>query len=218
MSTALITRRRFLAASSATLAAFNVVSRHVLGGSNQKAPSEKLNIAGIGVGGMGAHNVGELAKTENIVAICDVDPENYAAETIKKYPQAKVWKDFRRMLDQQKDIDAVVIATPDHWHVPVALAAVRAGKDVYVEKPLGLSIEQNKALREAVYLYGRVFQYGTQQRSFSQHCGFACELLRNGYLGELKAVHTIAPDGSAGARRSGADLFSARYGVTSSGS
>ena len=70
--------------------------------------------------------------------------------------------------------------------MPIALAAVRAGKDVYVEKPLGISIEHNKALREAVHRYGAMFQYGTQQRSFNTHCGFACELVRNGYIGELK--------------------------------
>jgi predicted dehydrogenase len=82
--------------------------------------------------------------------------------------------------------------------VPIAIAAVRAGKDVYVEKPLGVSIEQNKAMRTTVHQYGAVFQYGTQQRSFNQHCGFACELVRNGYIGEVKAVHVIAPNGVTG--------------------
>jgi len=92
----------------------------------------------------------------------------------------------------------VVIATPDHWHVPIALAAVRKGKDVYVEKPLGLSIEQNKALRTAVRQYGRVFQYGTQQRSFEGHCALGCELIRNGYLGKIREIHVQAPTGQAG--------------------
>jgi len=92
----------------------------------------------------------------------------------------------------------VVIATPDHWHVPIALAAVKAGKDIYVEKPLGISVTHNKALREAVHRYGAVFQYGTQQRCFSTHCGFGCELVRNGYIGQLKAVHVVAPDGETG--------------------
>jgi len=91
-----------------------------------------------------------------------------------------------------------VIATPDHWHVPIALAAVRAGKDVYVEKPLGVSIEHDKALRAAVHTHGSIFQYGTQQRSFNTHCAFACELVRNGYVGELKAIHILAPDGATG--------------------
>jgi predicted dehydrogenase len=96
------------------------------------------------------------------------------------------------------DIEAVVIATPDHWHVPIAMAAIRAGKDVYVEKPLGISMEQDKAIRAAVHQNAAVFQYGTQQRSFNQHCGFACELVRNGYIGELKAIHVVAPNGETG--------------------
>jgi predicted dehydrogenase len=82
--------------------------------------------------------------------------------------------------------------------VPIALAAVRAGKDVYVEKPLGVSIEHDKALRAAVHTHGTIFQYGTQQRSFNTHCAFACELVRNGYLGELKAIHVVAPNGATG--------------------
>lgn len=145
------------------------------------------------------------------VAVCDPirDRREGAARTVnqyyasqrgqEKYDGCQAYRDFRELL-QRKDIDAVVIATPDHWHVPLALAAVRAGKDVYVEKPLGLTMEQNKVLRAAVHEHGAVFQYGTQQRSFSQHCGFACELLQNGYLGELKAVHVIAPNGETGGR------------------
>jgi len=110
---------------------------------------------------------------------------------------AKAYQDFRELLARD-DIDAVVIATPDHWHVPVAIAAVRAGKDVYVEKPLGISIEHGKALRRAVHQHGAVFQYGTQQRCFNTHCAFVCELVRNGYIGELKAVHVRAPNGARG--------------------
>ena len=117
--------------------------------------------------------------------------ERYGAKGCKAY------NDFREVLARD-DIDAVVVATPDHWHVPISLAAIRAGKDVYCEKPLGLSIEQNKALRAAVHQYGAIFQYGTQQRSFSSHCGFACELVRNGYIGEIKAVHVVAPNGARG--------------------
>jgi len=165
----------------------------------------------IGLGGQGTGllqgMVGQpLAQS---VAVCDPMAERrqaavrrvdqYYAERRgrESYHGCQAHVDFRELLGRA-DVDAVVIATPDHWHVPIALAAVRAGKDVYVEKPLGLTIEQNQALRRAVRLYGRVFQYGTQQRSFSQHCGFACELLRNGYLGELQAVHTVAPNGNAG--------------------
>ena len=102
-----ISRRRLLGATAAT-AAFTIVPRHVLGGAQHTAPSEKLNIAGIGVGGMGKSNLSQL-ETENIVALCDVD-HAYAAGTFKKYPQAKVYSDYREMLDKEKGIDAVMIA------------------------------------------------------------------------------------------------------------
>jgi predicted dehydrogenase len=107
------------------------------------------------------------------------------------------YRDFRELLARD-DIDAVVIATPDHWHVPIALAAIRAGKDVYVEKPLGISMEENKVLRAAVHRYGAVFQYGTQQRSFNTHCAQACELVRNGYVGDLREIRVVAPNGNRG--------------------
>ena len=113
------------------------------------------------------------------------------------YQGCKAYNDFREVLARD-DIDAVVVATPDHWHVPIALAAIRAGKDVYVEKPLSNSLEQNKRLRDAVQRHGAVFQYGTMQRCMSTHCAFAAELVRNGHLGELKAIHVMAPGGGPG--------------------
>jgi len=119
-----ITRRRLLGVASA--AAVTVVSRHVLGGQNQTPPSEKLNIAGIGVGGMGGGNLRNL-ESQNIVALCDVD-HAYAAKTFQRYPNAGTYKDYREMLDKQKDIDGVVIATPDHTHAVISMAAIKAGK------------------------------------------------------------------------------------------
>lgn len=145
------------------------------------------------------------------VAVCDPIRERRekAAATVEQYYSnerkgepfrgCRAYNDFREVLARD-DVDAVIIATPDHWHVPLALEAIRAGKDVYLEKPMGLSIEQNKVLRAAVHRHGAVFQYGTQQRSFNQHCGFGCELVRNGYIGELKAVEVLAPDGATGGR------------------
>ena len=112
------------------------------------------------------------------------------------YKGCAAYNDFRELL-ARKDIDAVAIATPDHWHVPIALAAVRAGKDIYVEKPLGLSINQGRALREALRKTGRVFQYGTQQRS-SQHIRHGCELVRNGRIGKVHTVVVLAPNGARG--------------------
>ena len=117
-----VTRRQFLA-TAAAVSAYTIVPRHVLG-AGETPPSEKLNIAGIGIGGMGAANLENL-KTQNIVALCDVDP-SYAAKTIKKHPAARVWTDYREMLEQQKDIEGVVIATPDHTHAVIALAAMKA--------------------------------------------------------------------------------------------
>ena len=123
MQSELITRRRFLGAT-ATVAAFTVVPAHGLGGAN-----DKLNIAGIGVGGMGAANLRAL-ESQNIVALCDVDLD-FANPTLKRYPKARVWTDYRKMLEQQKDLEAVMIATPDHTHAVISLAAMRAGKHVY---------------------------------------------------------------------------------------
>ena len=133
MTTPSINRRQFLTAASAAAAGFSLVPRHVLGGPYQKPPSEKLNIAGIGVGGMGAANLKNL-ESENIVALCDVDTA-YAAGTFKRYPNAKVWTDFREMLDKQREIEAVMIATPDHTHAVISLTAMQARKHVYCQKP-----------------------------------------------------------------------------------
>src|SRR5512141_414961 len=133
-----MTRRRFLESGAAASVAagaslLTVVPRHVLG-RGHTPPSDKLAIAGIGIGGMGASNLREL-EAENIVALCDVDP-NYAAGTIKRYPAAEVFSDYRVMLEKRKDIDAVVIATPDHTHAVITMAAIAAGKHVYTQKPL----------------------------------------------------------------------------------
>ena len=113
----------------------------------------------------------------------------------------KAYADFRELL-ARKDIDAVVIATPDHWHVPLAIAAARAGKDAYVEKPLGISIEQDLACRKVFQENSRIFQYGTQQRSCG-HCRFGCELVRSGRIGKVHTIEVIAPNGGAGGSTAG---------------
>ena len=207
-----LTRRALLtratASAAAALAVPTIVPASVFGAD---APSERVRLGHIGVGGQGGGLLGGFMGMPMAmsVAICDPlkDRREGAAKRVESYYASRAdkgsfkgctpYNDFREMIARD-DVDAVVIATPDHWHVPTALAAVKAGKDVYVEKPLGVSVAENKALREAVHRYGRVFQYGTQQRCFSTHCAFGCELVRNGYIGELKAVHVIAPDGSTG--------------------
>ena len=162
MSRQPITRRRLLSATAAT-AAFTVVPRHVLGGAGHTAPSDKLNIAGIGVGGMGKSNLSQL-ETENIVALCDVD-HAYAAGTFQKYPQAKVYTDYRVMLDQEKGIDAVMIATPDHTHAVISMEAMRRGKHVYCQKPLTHDVYEARMLAKAARETGVTTQMGIQGHS-----------------------------------------------------
>ena len=115
------TRRTFLGRAALAAATVSVIPRHVLGGNAKLSANEKLNIAGIGVGGQGAGDLREM-QSENIVALCDVDWK-YAAHTFRDYPKAEVFKDYRVMLEKRRDIDAVMIATPDHMHAPIALAA-----------------------------------------------------------------------------------------------
>lgn len=196
------TRRRFLASTAAAVAAPLILPARILFGAG--APSNRITTAHIGVGGQGSGLLGGFLGVDRcqVLAVCDPLQERREArreQVDQRYgaPGCRAYNDFREVLARD-DIDAVVIATPDHWHVPLSLAAVRAGKDVYCEKPLGLSIEQNKVLRETVHRHSAIFQYGTQQRSFSSHCGFACELVRNGYLGEIQAVHVVAPNGNRG--------------------
>jgi len=203
-----LNRRGFLKRAAASAAVPAIVHSSVLGAD---PPSERVALGHIGVGGQGG---GLLRGFMGLpmgqsVAICDPVKdrrEGRAAQVAKYYASradrgsfkgCKPYNDFRELLARD-DIDAVVVGTPDHWHVPIALAAVKSGKDCYVEKPLGISVAHNKALREAVHRYGAIFQYGTQQRSFNTHCAFGCELVRNGYIGELKAVHVVAPNGATG--------------------
>ena len=179
----LISRRCFLAAS-AVVSAAAVVPRHVLG-AGPGSPSEKLNIAGIGIGGMGAANLENL-KSQNIVALCDVD-HNYAANTFKKFPSARVWTDYREMLEKQKDIEAVMIATPDHTHAVIAMAALKAGKHVYCQKPLTHDIYEARKLAEASKDSKLATQMGNQGHS-GEGIRAVCEWIWDGAIGEVKEV------------------------------
>jgi hypothetical protein len=213
MNTNDLSRRRFLKRASligSALALPTIIPASVLG---ENAPSKRVALGHIGVGGQGGGLLsGFLGLPQGqSVAVCDplrerrekaqqlIEQRYAAAREQAGYKGCKAYNDFRELIARD-DIDAVVVATPDHWHVPIAVAAVRAGKDVYVEKPLSISMELNKAMRQAVHQFGAVFQYGTQQRSFDQHCGFAAELVRNGYIGEVKAIHVVAPNGETGGR------------------
>jgi predicted dehydrogenase len=180
-----LSRRDFVGAAAA-VAAFTVVPRHVLGGAGNTPPSGKLNIAGVGVGGMGQNNVAACAE-ENIVALCDVDA-NYAASVFKKYPNARMWTDFRKMFDEQKDIDAVIVATPDHLHAVVAMAAMQRGKHVYVQKPLTRTVWEARMLTEAARKYKVQTQMGNQGHS-SEEVRLVCEWIQDGAIGDVREVH-----------------------------
>jgi len=181
-----LSRRRFMSTAAAATAAFTMVPRHVLGGPNNTPPSEKLNIAGVGIGGMGQNNV-RACETENIVALCDVD-WRYSAPVFKKYPNARQWKDFRKMLDEQKDIDAVIVATPDHAHAVVAMAAMKRGKHVYVQKPLTRTVYEARMLTEAARKYKVATQMGNQGHSCDE-VRMMCEWIQDGAIGDVTEVH-----------------------------
>ena len=178
-------RREFLKTTAALGAAFTIVPRHVLGGPRHVAPSEKLNIAGIGVGGQGAANL-DAVKTENIVALCDVD-QTYAAKTIAKFPKAKLYTDYREMLSKQQDLDAVIIATPDHTHAVITMAAMRAGKHVYTQKPLCHDVNEARVLARAARECGVVSQMGIQGHS-GEGLRLICEWIQAGVIGAVREV------------------------------
>lgn len=178
-------RRSFLATAAAATAGLTVVPRHVLG-RGQRAPSDKLNIACVGVGGMGKNNV-RRCETENIVALCDVDFE-LARPVFEKYPGAKKYKDYRVMLEQQPDIDALIVATPDHSHAVIAMAAMERGKHVYVQKPLTHSVHEARLLTETARKYKVATQMGNQGHS-GEGARLLCEWVWGGAIGKVREVH-----------------------------
>jgi predicted dehydrogenase len=178
-------RRHFLKTSAAAASVFTIMPGTVFSAVGRKSPNEKLNLAGVGVGGMGQSNLKKCAA-ENIVALCDVD-EAYAAKTFKEYPQAKVYRDYREMLDKQKDIDAVIVATPDHTHAVIAMAAIRAGKSVYVQKPMAYSVHEARVLTEAAREHKVASQMGNQGHS-NEGTRLVCEWIWSGVIGAVREV------------------------------
>ncbi|MHC4664524.1 MAG: Gfo/Idh/MocA family protein [Planctomycetota bacterium] len=181
-----VNRRDFLLSTASTAAAFTIVPRHVLAGSGRTLPSDKLNIAGVGLGGMGKSNLEKLSD-ENIVALCDVD-EKYAGKVFEKYPQAKIYRDFRRMLEKQKEIDAVVVATPDHTHAVISMMAIEMGKHIYCQKPLTHSVYEARRLTEAAREYKVATQMGNQGHS-GEGVRLICEWIWDGAIGPVRDVH-----------------------------
>ena len=181
-----VPRRSFLASAAAVTAGFTIVPRHVLGGQGTPAPSDKLNIACVGVGGMGKDQPGRC-ETENIVALCDVDFA-LADPVFKKYPSARQYKDFRVMLDEQKEIDAVIVATPDHSHAVIAMAAMERKKHVYVQKPLTHSVHEARLLTETARKHGVATQMGNQGHS-GEGARLLCEWVWDGAIGDVREAH-----------------------------
>ena len=182
-----VSRRDFLTKTGVATAGVMVVPRHVLGGKGFTAPSDKLNIAAIGSGGMGGGNIGRVTS-ENIVALCDVDFAR-AAGTFKKFPKAKQYKDFRKMLDKEKSIDAVIVATPDHTHAVAAMAAIKRGQHVYVQKPMTHDVFEARKLTEAAREYNIASQMGNQGRS-GEGTRRLAEWIGAGAIGDVKEVHS----------------------------
>ncbi len=181
-----ITRRNFIGTTASAVAGFSIIPSSAVAGLGHIAPSDKLNIAGIGVGGKGRVNLRNMPG-QNIVALCDVDWD-YADGVFKTYPDAKKWKDFREMLEKQKDIDAVVIATPDHTHAVQAMMAMQMGKHVYCQKPLTHSIWEARQLTEAAKKYKVATQMGNEGHS-NDEVREVTELIRAGVIGDVLEVH-----------------------------
>jgi hypothetical protein len=209
-------RRGFLATTgSAALAASavsgfpTIVSASVLGGA---APSKRINVGAIGTGRISrGHDMPGIWKfdTARIVAVCDLDSRRveeakalvegqYTKMEGKPWTGVKTYADYRELL-ADPDIDAVVISTPDHWHAIIAIHAVQAGKDVYLQKPASLTIAEGRAVSDAVHRTGRILQIGSQQRSWPEgQFRRAVELVRNGRIGQLKAVEVGLPGDPSG--------------------
>ena len=184
-----ISRRKFIGGSMAAAAGVSIVPRHVLGGVGFTAPSDKLNIAGVGVGGMGNANLNHI-KDQNIVALCDVDWK-YAQRTFDAYPKAKKYWDWRKMYDEMdKDIDAVVIATADHAHAIIAANAITMGKHVYVQKPLTHSVYESRLLTKLAAKHKVATQMGNQGAS-GAGVAEVCELIWSGAIGEITKVESF---------------------------
>src|SRR5438105_2077143 len=184
-----LTRRQFLRGAGAGIALFHIAPGSVVKGAPTISANEKINVAGIGVGSRGGADIDEIAaEGQNIVALCDVDSK-YAGKLFAKYPNARQFKDYRVMLDQMgKQIDGVVVGTPDHTHAVIAMEAMRRGKHVYCEKPLAHNIHEVRALMAAAHKHKVVTQLGNQGHSTGT-IRQLCEWVWAGAVGQVHTVH-----------------------------
>lgn len=183
-------RRTFLKTTGGLIALPAIVPNVVF---SQQAPNNRINMGFIGVGSMGSGHVRSFLGYDDVrvVAVCDVRDTHreHAKQMVDKWygnQDCMVYHDFRELLARE-DIDAICLATPDHWHVLIGLEAAKHKKDIYFEKPMGMSIQQAKMMRDAVKKYGIIFQFGTQQRS-DDRFRYTCELVRNKKIGELQSI------------------------------
>jgi predicted dehydrogenase len=196
-------RRRFLKGMALVGAAAgfpDIIPANVLGAD---APSKKITVGAVGLGGMGSGNLGGFLGDPRckVLAVCDVDRRNCEGAQRRVNDQYKdqgcaAYKDFRELIARD-DIDAISLATPDHWHAIVAIMAAKAGKDVYGEKPFSHDLKEGRAMVTAMSRYGRVWQTGSWQRSTGDF-RFACELVRNARIGKVHTVEVGLPTGGAG--------------------
>jgi hypothetical protein len=184
-----LSRRTFLGTTAAAAAGFTILPSSVVSGLGHVAPSDKLNIAGVGVGGMGRTNLRNM-KSQNIVALCDVDWK-YAQKTFDDYPNAKKYWDWRKMFDEMaNDIDAVVVATADHAHAMIAAHAMTLGKHVYVQKPLTHSVYESRLLTRLAKKYKVATQMGNQGSS-GEGVNLTTEWIMNGEIGDIRKVEAF---------------------------
>ncbi len=183
------TRRRFLAATSFAAFSFTIVPRNVLGGSGYIAPSEQVQMAGIGAGGMGGGDIATFTKLgAKFVALCDVDDER-AAGTYGAHPDARRYKDFREMLDRESSkIDAVCVGTPDHIHAVASMAAIKAGKHVYCQKPLTHTLYECRELTKAAKTAKVMTSMGNQGHA-TEGARLTNEWIQAGIIGDVREVH-----------------------------
>lgn len=178
--------RRDLMRGGAAAVAFTIVPRHVLGGESAPAPSDKLGIAGIGLCGKGFSDL-ESVASQDIVALCDVD-WRHAGGVFNRWPNAKRYKDYRVMLDTQKDIDAVIVATPDHTHAICSMAAIRRGKHCFCQKPLTHTVYEARKLAEAARAAKVATQMGNQGQA-GEGARLVSEYIWSGSIGKVRAIH-----------------------------
>ncbi|HEU4386657.1 MAG TPA: Gfo/Idh/MocA family oxidoreductase [Blastocatellia bacterium] len=202
-----ITRRKFVSGTTGAMLGAMIVPRHVIGGARYQAPSDTVNIAVVGCGGQGATDATELAAGgQNIVALADVDfgfvdravarrtvgrdgqPSESGIKLLGAYKKARRYADFRKMLETQKDIDGVVIATPDHTHAVIAKTAMELGKHVFVEKPMAWSVREARVLRETAARTNVITQMGNQGHS-GEGAALINEWIQAGLIGPVKEVH-----------------------------